>query len=316
MSDILADFIVQDEIGLFCRYGNFYLDPKMPVQHAVISHAHGDHAVGENQNVYCTLATEVFMRYRYKSNAGEHFFVKLYKETFNLNGVEISFYAAGHMLGSAMVLMVYKGVRYLYTGDYKLEADDTCEPIEFVKTDVLITETTFAKSTTVHPDPVEEIKKLNEINGNIMLGCYALGKSQRLISMINKHCIGKTLLLHRNILPLVQLYEELGVTVGPYQPYEKKLMKQNQQGMIYMVPPMVYNNYFMAANMVRVFASGWDNLQAQNRIKLYISDHVDWPAILETINQVGPREIWTTHGDGRELQSYFKDSIAVKMLNR
>lgn len=315
MSQILSDFIVQDDIGLFCRYGNFYLDPKMAVPLAVVSHAHGDHAVRGNGQVYCTRPTEAFMRYRYKKNAGDEFHIKVYGESFVLNGVQLTFFSAGHMLGSATVLMEYEDVKYLYTGDYKLEADDTCEPIEFVEADVLITETTFAKSTTIHPDPVAEIKKLNDIPSNIMLGCYALGKSQRLISLINQHCEGKTILLHRNILPLVHLYEQLGVNMGAYQPYDRKVMKHSGGGMIYMVPPMVYNNYFRAVNVVRIFASGWDNLQYQNLVKLYISDHVDWPAILKTIEAVKPTEVWTTHGDGRELQTYFQDRIAVKMLN-
>lgn len=312
---ILADFIIQTKTGLFCTYGNFYLDPKEPVVDAVISHAHGDHAVGGNQNVYCTNATAVFMKHRYKKFAAANFHLKDYSLIFELNGVKISFYPAGHILGSALVLMEYKGVKYLYTGDYKLEEDETCEPIEFVKADVLITETTFADPETQHPDAVEEIKKLNGTTTNIMLGAYALGKSQRLITMINKHCSQKRILVHHSILPFVKIYEQLGISMGAYEVYDRKVMKNNQSDLIYLVPPMVFHSYFKAVNVIRVFASGWKNLQQQNEIQLYISDHVDWLAILETIRKVEPKEVWTTHGSGTHLQNYFKNNLVVKLLN-
>lgn len=312
---IINDFIVQTKTGLFCSYGNFYLDPKEPVVNAVISHAHGDHAISGNQNVYCTAPTMAFMQHRYKKFAAANFNVKAYKETFELNGVEISFFPAGHMLGSALILMRYKGVKYLYTGDYKLEADSTCEPIELVPADVLLTETTFATSTTEHPDAVEEIKKLNAVTGNIMLGAYALGKSQRLIALLNEHCPQKRILLHHSIMPFAKLYEQMGILLGKYEVYDRKVMKQNQTNMIYIVPPMVYNSYFRAINVIRVFATGWKNLQKNNEIQLYISDHVDWKAILQTINTVKPEQVWTTHGSGLELQTYFAPKLVVKLLN-
>lgn len=313
---ILDDFIVQTKIGLFCSYGNFYLDPKEPVVEAVISHAHGDHAVSGNQNVYCTAPTAAFMQHRYRKFAAANFHLKTYHEVFNLHGVAIRFYPAGHMLGSALVLMEYQGVRYLYTGDYKLEADSTCEPIELVQADVLLTETTFASAATKHPDAIEEIKKLNAVEANIMLGAYALGKSQRLIALLNEHCPQKRILLHHSIMPFARLYEEMGIKLGQYEMYDRKVMKQNQANMVYIVPPMVYNSYFRAINVIRVFATGWKNLQKNNEIQLYISDHVDWDAILETIATVKPIEVWTTHGSGTALQTYLAPKLVVKLLNQ
>lgn len=313
--EIISDFIVQTKMGLFCSYGNFYLDPKEPFVDAVISHAHGDHAIGGNQNVYCTAATAAFMKHRYKKFAASNFFLKTYKEKFELNGVKISFLPAGHMLGSALVLMEYKGVKYLYTGDYKLEEDATCEPIEFVNADVLITETTFANPETEHPDAVAEIKKLNGVSTNVMLGSYALGKSQRLIFMISKHCPTKRILVHHSILPFVKIYEDFGVNLGKYEVYDRKVMKNNLKDMIYIVPPMVYRSYIKAINVIRIFATGWKHLQSNNEVQLYISDHVDWKAILKTIEMVKPTQVWTTHGSGTQLKSYFEDKLEVKSLN-
>lgn len=312
---ILSDFIVQTKTGLYCKYGNFYLDPKVPVAEAVISHAHGDHAIGGHQNVYCTLPTLHFMQYRFKPLAAVNFNVKTYKFAFVLNGVQITFFAAGHILGSALVMMEFNGVKYLYTGDYKLQEDATCEPIELVSADVLITETTFANPNTEHPNVGDEIQKLNHVSTNIILGAYALGKSQRLIQLLNQHCPNKRILVHHGIMPLNKIYEQLGINLGKYEVYDRKVMKNNPENLIYIVPPMVFNSNIKFLNVVKVFATGWKNLQNNNELQLYISDHVDWKAILKTIAVVTPKEVWTTHGSGVHLQNHFGVKLAVKLLN-
>jgi putative mRNA 3-end processing factor len=308
---ILDDFIVATKTGLFCSYGDFYLDPK----EIVISHAHGDHAIGGNLTVFCTEATALFMKHRYRKFAGGAFHIKTWYDQFDLNGVKISFIPAGHILGSAQVLMEYRGVKYLYTGDYKLQPDKTCEPIEFVTADVLITETTFADPGTQHPVAEAEILKLNATTSNIMLGAYALGKCQRLISLMNDHCIEKRILVHHSMLPFVKIYEQMGINLGRYEVYDRKVMKQNPANMVYMVPPMVFRSYFKAINVIRVFATGWKHLQNNHEIQLYISDHADWNDILFTVEKVKPLQIWTNHGSGIQLKSYYETSLVVKLLN-
>lgn len=312
---ILDDFIIITPTGLYCVYGDFYLDPQQPVKEAVVSHAHGDHAIGGSEHVYCTAATESFMKHRYRKFAAVDFYIKAYHQSFKIKEVSITFYSAGHILGSAQVLMEYQGIKYLYTGDYKIEPDTTCEPFEFVKADVLITESTFANPETKHPSPVKEIEKLNDTNSNIMLGAYALGKSQRIIQLLNHHCPTKNIMVHHSIMPFVKIYEDYGIALGRYKMYDRKVMKNNQQHQVYIVPPMVFHSYHKAINVVRAFASGWENLQQQNGISLYISDHADWDAILETIENVQPKQIWTLHGDGKQLKEYFKDRLEVKILN-
>jgi putative mRNA 3-end processing factor len=311
---ILNDFIVPTPTGLYCSYGDFYLDPNQPVKTAIISHAHGDHACSGNQDVYCTKATSLFMLHRYKKFAAGEFKIKGYHEVFDVNGVKVSFISAGHIIGSAQVVMEYQGKRYIYTGDYKLQPDPTCEPIEFMEADVLVTETTFADPGTSHPKAEEEIKNLLSTKSNIMLGAYALGKSQRLIRLINDYCPGRRVLVHHSIMPFVKLYEQLGANLGAYEMYDRKVMKMHSTGLIYMVPPMVFKSYIKAINVVRVFASGWKNLQGKE-MQLCISDHVDWNDIIETINQVKPKEVWTTHGSGKQLQAFFQDKLLVKILN-
>jgi len=311
----LADFIIQTNAGLYCRYGNFYLDPQQAVARAVISHAHGDHAVSGHQEVYCTEPTRAFMEQRYRKFAAQQFETYAYGRTFRLNDVDITFFSAGHILGSALIHMAYKGCTYLYTGDYKRETDATSAPFhQGVTADVLITETTFAYPELEHPDAKSEIQKLTKIDANIMLGAYALGKSQRLISLINAYCPEKKVLLHHSIVPFTKIYEQFDMPVGHYQPYDRKVMKTGNN-LIYIVPPMVFHSYFKALHVVRIFASGWKHLQQDAERSLFISDHVDWPGILRTIKEVNPQEIWTVHGEGKHLKNSFEGQIPVKTLH-
>ncbi|MES2807220.1 MAG: MBL fold metallo-hydrolase [Bacteroidota bacterium] len=311
---ILDDFITINPNGIYCKYGDFYLDPQQPVQTAVISHAHADHAVSGNHDVYCTRPTREFMHLRYHRSAAKVFNIVEYNKPFTIKDITLNFVPAGHMLGSAMILMEYQGASYLYTGDYKIQPDSTCEPIEWVQADVLITETTFADPAVIHPDPVEEIKKLNNIKSNILLGAYGLGKSQRLLRMINDHAPQKKVLIHHKIMPINQIYQQLGVVLGKHQLYGRKLMKE-QNEFVYIVPPFTFNSYIKATGVKRLFASGWKNLQVNKEDTLFISDHVDWNDILHAIKMVNPKQVWTLHGDGKHLKTHLGGDIIVKMLN-
>jgi putative mRNA 3-end processing factor len=311
---ILDDFIAFNANGLYCRYADFYLDPQQPARHAVISHAHADHAVSGNTNVYATGATYAFMQLRYGKSAAKVSRIAAYKAPFVIGDVQITFIPAGHMPGSAQVLMEYKGTRYLYTGDYKLQPDATCEPMEFVQADVLITESTFADPNTTHPDPVEEIRKLNDIKINILLGAYSLGKSQRLIRMINDHAPQKKILVHHRIMPINDIYQKMGFELGAHQMYGRKLMKE-QQEYVYIVPPFTFDSYLRATGVKRLFASGWKNLQVNAQDTLFISDHADWEDIIKTVELTKPQQIWTLHGNGIHLKNHFNNNIFVKLLS-
>ena len=311
---IIEDFLVKRDKGYYCPYGDFYIDPLYPVKHAVVSHAHGDHASPGHKNIYCTGGTAAIMQLRYPKQPLETYQKKDFSEFFQINGVDIYFIPAGHILGSAQILMIYKGVRYLYTGDYKLQEDSTCEPIEFVETEVLITETTFANPDTKHPDPIAEIMKL-DVKSNILLGCYALGKAQRITALLNKHLPEKEVLLHYQIMPIHRIYDQFIDFPMKYDLYNRKSMKEAGDNKVYLVPPLTFNSYRRAKNVLKVFASGWERLQAQNDISLYLSDHVDWGDILFFIEKVKPKAIWTLHGDGRALHAHFAEEIAIRDIH-
>lgn len=315
MGTIIPDFLKLNSKGLYCAIGDFYIDPKNAVETALISHAHGDHACRNNSLVYCTPATHAFMKSRYGKMAGRKFNLLNYHQQIEVGGVTVTFLSAGHILGSAQILLEYLGVRYLYTGDYKTKADPTCAPIDYIEADVLITESTFANPAIHHPHEVDEIKKLNAFSDNVLLGAYGLGKAQRLNYLINEYCPQKTVHLHYSILPIHHVYEQHGVNFLRYKPYERKALKVNTADQIYIVPPLTFNSYFRAVNLTKVFASGWERLQRNNDLSLYISDHVDWMDILTYIQRVNPTEVWTLHGDGKFLAEYFKGKIPIKILN-
>src|SRR3546814_6195418 len=147
------------------------------------------------------------------------------------------------MLGSAQVLMMYHGVTYLFTGDYKLQDDDTCEPLETVQADVLITESTFADPQIIHPDPIAEISKLIDTPHHIMIGTYALGKAQRLTALLNKYCPDRRVWVHHGILPFHRLYATFGITHLRYETYEKRVLKNIVGQHAYLIPPLPFNSY-------------------------------------------------------------------------
>ncbi|KGE15728.1 MBL fold metallo-hydrolase RNA specificity domain-containing protein [Sphingobacterium deserti] len=309
---IVDDFLVKTEEGYYCRYGGFYIDAMLPVACNLISHAHGDHATNGHRLMYATEATFAFMRNKFGKINDESTQVIAFGNSFTIGDVLVMFLPAGHMLGSAQILMSYQGIRYLYTGDYKLQLDPTCEPIEIVQADVLITESTFANPSIKHPDFKEEILKLKNKPSNIMLGCYTLGKAQRLTALINQYLPEREVLVHHKIYPIHKLYEKLGSTPLKYVLYNRKAMKEGAPNKIYLVPPLTFNSYFKAKNVLKAFASGWERLQRQNDIELYISDHIDWDDLLFFIEKVQPTQVWTIHGDGRHLREHLRGKLLVR----
>jgi len=312
INEVKDDFLLRKKEGYYCRYGDFYIDAARPVPVNLISHAHGDHATAGHGNMFATAATFAFMRNKFPKMPEKTLHPVGFGETFRLGDVEVDLIPAGHMLGSAQIRMRYGGATYLYTGDCKLQPDPTCEPIRIVPADVLITESTFADPNVRHPDPRTEILKLRGRPANILLGCYALGKAQRLTALINEHLPGREVLVHPKILPLHRLYDRHGFAKLNYAPYNRKALKDGSANKIYLVPPLTFNGHFRAGTFLKAFASGWERLQNRNDIALYISDHVDWQDILDLVEQVKPQQIWTVHGDGRHLRRHFEGKLIVR----
>jgi putative mRNA 3-end processing factor len=290
------------------------MDPKRPVHKALISHAHGDHAIPNSGTVYTSAATKLIMNRRYKNSVRSAFREVNFRETFYLNDVAITFLPAGHMLGSAMILLEYQNKRYLYTGDFKLQADESCEAHEFVPADFLITESTFANPEYSHPDPVEEIRKLNEVKGqNIILGAYAVGKAQRITQLVSRYCSGKKILVHNEIIKFHEVYESCGIDLGKWERYTRQQFKK-EENCIYILPPNWFHRY-SGTESYKVFATGWKQAHIKCDSVLNISDHADWKDLLEMIEKTNPEIVFTLHGDGSRLKEYLKDRVEVRILN-
>jgi putative mRNA 3-end processing factor len=304
-------------IGLYCAVGDFYIDPKKPVMHAIVSHAHSDHAVKNNKNIYCTAPTKALMDSRNTSKTStEVFHIKEYGETFILNDVKVTLYPAGHMLGSAMVLLENDNIKYLYTGDFKLQDDGSCEKIEIVSADVLITETTFANPRHIHPDADEEMKKLLTLEGkNIIIGTYAIGKAQRITHLALKNLPNKIIMVHSSLIPFHTLYQKFGFDLGNWLPYSRNVFKDTDNSVL-IVPPYVYHRYKDNSKYHSMFATGWDWFYKNTSIRLHISDHADWNDLQILVEKVAPKKIFTVHGDGRHMQYHYSMlGISVGILN-
>lgn len=309
------EFIQVTSNGLYCPAGDFYLDPRRPVCRALISHAHGDHAVPNSGTIYTTSATCSLMLRRFQKSLKSQFVEVGFGETFEINQVRVTFYPAGHMLGSAQILLEYAGEKYLYTGDFKLQADDSCEPFEFVACDHLITETTFADPNYIHPDPVDEVRSLCETTENILLGAYAIGKAQRLTRLISNHCPEKKIYVHPDLNSYHQIYERFGKSLGSWQAYSKQEFMQQKNG-VCILPPNQFARYSRNKSVIRYFATGWKkSFHRCDRI-LTISDHADWNDVLTLVQKSGAKKVYTLHGDGTHLKSHLNSlGIEVKLLN-
>jgi putative mRNA 3-end processing factor len=302
-------------VGLYCVAGDFYIDPKRKVHKALISHAHGDHAVPNSGDIYCTEGTRKLMVSRYKNFIRSRFHDVKYRQSFQLNDVQITFYPAGHMLGSAQILMEFEGRRFLYTGDFKIQEDSSCEGFELVKADVLITETTFAHPDYSHPESSVEIRRLSEVKEqNVMLGAYSIGKAQRLTQLISQHCPEKKIFVQSEIARYHKVYEKSGFNLGSWEIYNREEFK-HESGCVYIVPPNWLSRNKRNKNVYRAFATGWKRYFFNCDAILRVSDHADWNDILGLIEQVQAQKIYTLHGDGSHLKEHLKSKFDITVLN-
>jgi putative mRNA 3-end processing factor len=315
LSHSIENFIGKTSVGLYCAAGDFYIDPKRKVHKALISHAHSDHAVPNSGNIYSTVGTRKLMISRYKNFIHSRFHDVQYRQSFHLNDVKITFYPAGHILGSAQILMEYEGRRFLYTGDFKIQEDSSCEGFELVQADVLITETTFAHPDYSHPESSIEIKRLSEVKEqNVMLGAYSIGKAQRLTQLISQHCPEKKIQVQSEIAQYHKVYESAGFNLGNWEVYNRDEFK-HETGCVYIVPPNWLSRNRRNKNVYRAFATGWKKYFFNCDAILHVSDHADWNDILHLIEKVQPQKIYTLHGDGSHLKEHLKDKFDITVLN-
>ena len=292
--------------GLYCPPGDFYIDSVRPVARAVITHGHADHARAGHDHVAATPETLDIMAVRYGEAFAGASRPLPYGETIERDGVEITLVPAGHVLGSAQVVVRWKGMTIVVSGDYKRRRDPTCPAFEPVPCDVFVTEATFGLPVFRHPDAADEVARLLKSASQFpdrahLVGAYALGKAQRVIMLLREAGHNQTIYVHGAMEALNALYIRQGVDLGPLAPATDA--EGDLTGAIVICPPSSLGDRWSRrfADPVSVFCSGWMRVRARARqraveLPLVISDHADWDELTETLTELSPGEVWITHG--------------------
>ena len=293
--------------GLYCAPGDFYIDPTHRVERAVVTHAHADHARYGNHSVLATPNTLDIMKIRY----GESAYVQRqeldYGKSLKVGDVTVTLFPAGHVLGSAQVLMDYKGERVIAAGDYKRRPDPSTQACELIKCHVFITEATFALPVFTHPPAEQEIAKLlaalRQFPDRVtVVGAYSLGKAQRVMAELKAAGYNAPIYMHGAIKKISDYYLDQGWPLGELIP-ASQVSKDQLKGQVLIAPPSALADKWSASlpDPLTAMASGWMRVRARAKqrgveLPLVISDHVDWPELVETIQDVEADEIWITHG--------------------
>jgi putative mRNA 3-end processing factor len=301
------DLLTPTPSGVCCKRAGFHIDPTRPVDRALITHAHSDHARRGHKKVLATRETLDLMRIRYGDDfAGSTQEVR-YGETIGLDGVRVSFHPAGHVLGSAQIAVEAGDCRIVASGDYKDAADPTCTAFELVPCDVFITEATFGLPVFRHGDAGAEIAKLLHSvevfpERAHLVGAYSLGKAQRVIALLRRAGYEKPVYIHGALEKITAYYEQAGIALGPIE-LVKGAKKAELAGQIVICPPSAMTDLWSRrfSDPVTSFASGWMRVRARARqgqihLPLVISDHADWDGLTKTIAATGAGEVWVTHG--------------------
>jgi putative mRNA 3-end processing factor len=293
--------------GLYCEPGGFFIDPSRPVDRAIVTHGHGDHARSGHGKVAATADTLAIMEVRYGEGFAREVQPLAYGERLTLGDVTIMLEPAGHILGSAQVVLEHGGSRAVISGDFKRRFDPTCPPFTPVKCDVFITEATFGLPVFRHPPDKGEIAKVlhaRELfpDRSVLIGAYSLGKCQRVIALLRRAGYERPIYLHGAHQALCDLYVARGVPLGTLLPAtatESAKIKNE----IVLCPPSAIGEVWSRrmGDPVPAMASGWMRIRARARqaraeLPLIISDHADWDELLMTAHDVDAPEIWVTHG--------------------
>jgi putative mRNA 3-end processing factor len=301
-----ASWIKPEPHGIYIQPADCWIDPARAVNLALVTHGHSDHARGGHDRTLATAATLAIMELRYGVNAGAT--PVPYGQTIELRGgVVATWLPAGHVLGSAQILLEHAGERVIVTGDFKRRPDPTCPPFELTPCDILVTEATFGLPVFRHPPVEEEIGRLlAALTANpdrcVLVGAYALGKAQRVIAELRLAGYHEPIWLHGAMDRMCRLYQGFGIDLGELR-LVADVPKAALASQVIICPPAALNDRWSRRlpDPITAMASGWMRVRQRARqrmveLPLVISDHADWDELTQTITEVNPAETWITHG--------------------
>jgi putative mRNA 3-end processing factor len=292
--------------GLYCPPGDFFIDPWRPVDRAIVTHAHADHARAGSGRYLCAAPGRQVLQARLGDDAVID--AMPYGEVVEHNGVRVSLHPAGHIFGSAQVRLEHQGYVWVVTGDYKLDADPTCPRFEPVRCHAILTESTFGLPVYRWADPAETYSEINawwranrEAGKASLLFGYSLGKAQRLLAGLDP-AIGP-IYLHGAVERMTCEYRAGGVDLPPTQPVSAAPPKHDWAGAMIVAPPSAHQSPWARkfGDKSTAMASGWMRVRGARRRRavdrgFVLSDHVDWPGLHTAIQESGAEQVWVTHG--------------------
>jgi putative mRNA 3-end processing factor len=292
--------------GIYCERANVYLDPWKPVDKAIISHGHSDHAyAGHKQYLSTSGAMPVIKHRLYLQNNIQ---TLEYGEVLNINGVDFSFHPAGHIPGSAQIKVEYKGEVWVFSGDYKLQHDGISVPFEPVKCHTFITESTFGlpvyKWKPQHEvfDEINDWWRKNQLQGKTsVIAGYTLGKAQRILKNVDAS-IGK-IFTHGAVDSINLIMKQHGLNLPEAPHITDATKKDDIKGALIVCPPSAVGSPWMRRFLPYSLgvASGWMRLRGTRRRRgadrgFVLSDHADWNELNLTIRETGAEKVFVTHG--------------------
>jgi putative mRNA 3-end processing factor len=313
--------LIESPSGLFCPAGGFHVDPWGPADRALITHVHGDHARPGSRAYLCAEPSRRLLERRLGPDV--HIEGLPYGEAMTLGDVRVSFHPAGHILGSAQIRIEHQrgaGGVWVVAGDYKRAADPTCPPFEPVPCDAFITESTFGlpiyrwdRTETVIAEILEWWEENRRNLRTSVLFCYTAGKAQRILAELVRVTDGAAF-VHGAMLPIIEAYRDAGVYMLGTASVTDQPKGRKFAGELVLAPLSARGTPWMRrlGEHSDAFASGLMRVRGVRRQRSFdrgfvLSDHADWPALLDTIAATGAARVVVTHGHAEPLARYLRE---------
>ena len=313
-----ATLLQTTDAGLYCEAGGFHIDPWAPVERALVTHAHADHARAGNARYLCAQPSVPLLKRRLGADVEVQGLP--YGEALSLGDVRVSFHPSGHVLGAAQLRVEGRGEVWVFSGDYKRAPDPTCAPFEPVRCDVFITEATFALPVYRWEAPEAVVRDVfgwwesnREAGRASVLFCYTLGKAQRLLAELTRFT-DRPVFVHGAMEGMVEAYREAGVKMLPTARVVDAPKGRAFAGELVLAPLSARGTTWMRRlqPFQQAFASGWMQLRGPRRQRNFdrgfaLSDHADWPALLATVRETGAPRVRVTHGFSEALARHLRE---------